>query len=69
VEKKSHWKENEAWVPKPQNKVQVTKSKMKIKLTKTCKKCTRDFQWRKKWAKDWENVIYCSERCRRRKNK
>ena len=26
--------------------------------------------WRKKWARDWENVRYCSERCRRaaRKN-
>tara|TARA_B100000700_G_C15032372_1_gene851210 strand:+ start:715 stop:840 length:126 start_codon:yes stop_codon:yes gene_type:complete len=40
---------------------------MKIKPTKECPKCKRDFQWRKKWGKDWENVIYCSERCRRRK--
>ncbi len=23
--------------------------------------------WRKKWEKDWEQVIYCSERCRRGK--
>ena len=40
---------------------------MKIKLIKNFPTCLKDFQWRKKWAKDWENVIYCSERCRRRK--
>ncbi|NCP82676.1 MAG: DUF2256 domain-containing protein, partial [Rhodoferax sp.] len=21
--------------------------------------------WRKKWERDWDNVKYCSERCRR----
>ncbi|MGO2339013.1 MAG: DUF2256 domain-containing protein [Psychrobacter sp.] len=36
---------------------------------KTCSVCQRSFTWRKKWEKDWEQVIYCSERCRRaRKN-
>ncbi|GLK56271.1 hypothetical protein JOD31_002308 [Methylopila capsulata] len=33
--------------------------------TKTCAACERPFAWRKKWAKDWEAVRYCSERCRR----
>ncbi|MFW5833212.1 MAG: DUF2256 domain-containing protein [Pseudomonadota bacterium] len=33
--------------------------------TKTCPVCGRPFVWRKKWARDWENVRYCSERCRR----
>ncbi|MBW8243745.1 DUF2256 domain-containing protein [Muricauda oceani] len=37
--------------------------------TKTCPICKRPFAWRKKWAKDWEQVIYCSERCRKNKNK
>jgi hypothetical protein len=23
------------------------------------------FEWRKKWARDWDNVKYCSEKCRR----
>ncbi|MTA17219.1 MAG: DUF2256 domain-containing protein [Actinobacteria bacterium] len=23
-----------------------------------------EFEWRKKWARDWENVKYCSERCK-----
>ena len=33
--------------------------------TKTCPVCGRPFAWRKKWARDWERVVYCSERCRR----
>ncbi|MGF2733889.1 DUF2256 domain-containing protein [Marinobacter sp. DUT-1] len=33
--------------------------------TKTCPVCQRPFAWRRKWARDWENVRYCSERCRR----
>ncbi len=32
---------------------------------KTCPVCGRPFAWRKKWARDWERVIYCSERCQR----
>ncbi|WP_373504227.1 DUF2256 domain-containing protein [Aestuariivirga sp.] len=31
---------------------------------KTCKACGRPFAWRRKWARDWENVLYCSDRCR-----
>ena len=31
---------------------------------KTCVFCGRPFTWRKQWARDWENVKYCSERCR-----
>ncbi|MCH9748964.1 MAG: DUF2256 domain-containing protein [Alphaproteobacteria bacterium] len=31
---------------------------------KICVTCGRPFRWRKKWAKVWENVKYCSERCR-----
>ena len=33
--------------------------------TKTCPACQRPFAWRKKWARDWEQVKFCSERCRR----
>lgn len=33
--------------------------------SKTCPMCGLPFTWRKKWAKNWENVKYCSERCRR----
>ncbi|MBS26500.1 MAG: hypothetical protein CMQ26_05420 [Gammaproteobacteria bacterium] len=35
------------------------------KLSKTCKVCNKPFTWRKKWQRDWGNVLYCSERCRR----
>lgn len=31
---------------------------------KTCLHCQRPFAWRKKWEKDWENVKYCSDKCR-----
>ena len=27
------------------------------------------FNWRKKWAKEWENVKYCSQKCRKNKKK
>ncbi|MEC9406597.1 MAG: DUF2256 domain-containing protein [Pseudomonadota bacterium] len=32
---------------------------------KICPICRRGFTWRKRWARDWDRVIYCSERCRR----
>ncbi len=31
---------------------------------KICVTCGLLFEWRKKWARDWDNVKYCSERCR-----
>lgn len=36
---------------------------------KICKTCHRPFTWRKKWASVWDEVKYCSERCRRNKQK
>ncbi|MEN8709196.1 MAG: DUF2256 domain-containing protein [Paracoccaceae bacterium] len=30
---------------------------------KICVTCARPFTWRKKWARDWENVKYCSKSC------
>ncbi|MFQ3596109.1 MAG: DUF2256 domain-containing protein [Sphingomonadaceae bacterium] len=33
--------------------------------TKTCAHCGRPFVWRKKWARDWDEVRYCSDACRR----
>lgn len=32
--------------------------------TKLCAACGRSFAWRKKWARDWDQVRYCSDRCR-----
>jgi hypothetical protein len=30
---------------------------------KLCPTCHRPFAWRKKWAKCWEEVKYCSRAC------
>ncbi|WP_407650138.1 DUF2256 domain-containing protein [Aequorivita echinoideorum] len=35
---------------------------------KICPVCKRPFNWRKKWERDWENVIYCSKKCQKNKN-
>lgn len=32
---------------------------------KPCAACGRPFAWRRKWAKVWDEVRYCSEACRR----
>ena len=34
---------------------------------KECIVCNLPFKWRKRWRNNWNNVIYCSERCRRKK--
>jgi hypothetical protein len=34
---------------------------------KTCASCGRTITWRKKWAGNWDDVRYCSDRCRRAK--
>ncbi|NDF61511.1 MAG: DUF2256 domain-containing protein [Synechococcaceae bacterium WBB_3_034] len=35
--------------------------------SKVCPVCQRPFSWRKKWERVWDQVIYCSERCRQRR--
>jgi hypothetical protein len=36
---------------------------------KTCQQCKRPFAWRKKWEKTWDQVKYCSDRCRKEAGK
>lgn len=31
---------------------------------KICITCGRPFAWRRKWAEVWDEVRYCSDRCR-----
>ena len=31
---------------------------------KSCAACGLPFTWRKKWARDWDNVRFCPDRCR-----
>ena len=35
--------------------------------SKMCAVCGRTMTWRKAWAKNWDDVRYCSEKCRRNK--
>lgn len=36
-------------------------------LDKICQSCGRTIEWRKKWENCWEEVSYCSKRCRKSK--
>ncbi|MCF8507957.1 MAG: DUF2256 domain-containing protein [Hyphomonadaceae bacterium] len=33
--------------------------------SKPCAGCGRPFTWRKKWERCWDEVKFCSDRCRR----
>ncbi|HRF81719.1 MAG TPA: DUF2256 domain-containing protein [Flavobacteriales bacterium] len=39
-----------------------------IRPEKVCQHCGRPFQWRKKWERVWNEVKYCSDRCRSNRN-
>lgn len=36
---------------------------------KDCASCGRPIVWRKKWERDWEDVKFCSEKCKKQKKK
>ncbi|MFM9056462.1 MAG: DUF2256 domain-containing protein [Bacteroidota bacterium] len=36
--------------------------------SKICPICQRPFTWRKRWERNWNEIKYCSERCRRNKS-
>ncbi len=36
---------------------------------KICVVCGRPFTWRKKWARVWNEVKYCSDACRSNRNR
>jgi hypothetical protein len=35
--------------------------------SKPCVACGRPMSWRKSWAKNWDQVRYCSEACRKKR--
>ncbi|MDC0173063.1 DUF2256 domain-containing protein [Gammaproteobacteria bacterium] len=37
--------------------------------TKICLACERPFTWRKKWQRCWDEVQYCSLRCKSKTRK
>lgn len=46
---------------KEERSVRYTKSNLPSKI---CAVCARSFNWRKKWERCWDEVRYCSDRCR-----
>ena len=36
---------------------------------KVCPVCGRPFSWRKKWEQVWQEVRFCSDRCRMNKTR
>ena len=36
--------------------------------SKPCAVCARPMTWRKAWAKNWADVLYCSDACRQNKH-
>ncbi len=47
----------------------VSKGNKSYLPSKDCATCGLPFSWRKKWERNWDEVRYCSERCRRNKKK
>jgi hypothetical protein len=42
-------------------------SKKPSRQSKLCATCGRRFEWRRSWERNWAEVKYCSQRCRRHK--
>lgn len=40
-----------------------------MKESKICESCGREIEYRKKWARNWDSVKYCSDECRSNKKK
>ena len=43
---------------------QLKKENLPVKI---CEICKRSFTWRRKWEKVWDEVKYCSDKCRMNK--
>ena len=48
-------------IPQEKKKKKYTKSNLPVKV---CESCNRPYNWRKKWEKCWDEVKFCSDRCR-----
>ncbi|MDO9206451.1 DUF2256 domain-containing protein [Methylotenera sp.] len=33
--------------------------------SKVCAHCGLNMSWRKSWAKNWDSIKYCSDKCRK----
>ncbi|MDP3521109.1 MAG: DUF2256 domain-containing protein [Hydrogenophaga sp.] len=54
-------------MPDPNNKTPGFKGNKAYLPSKPCVVCGRTMTWRKAWAKNWDEVRYCSDACRARK--
>ncbi|HAD60141.1 MAG TPA: DUF2256 domain-containing protein [Planctomycetaceae bacterium] len=36
-----------------------------VRPQKVCESCERPFEWRRKWRACWDDIRFCSARCRR----
>ena len=68
MEKESFRKKIKTWFPRSENKVQITKPKVKVKLIKNLQSAKKP-SMKRGMEKEWENIIYCSQKCKRRRNK
>ena len=50
-------------------KTSIKNIKKEFLPQKICVVCNRSFAWRKKWAKNWDEVKFCSDKCRMNKDK
>jgi hypothetical protein len=50
-------------VPKPRPAFRGNKAALP---SKPCAACGLPMTWRKRWARTWDTVKFCSEACRRR---
>ena len=55
----------DAGIPASGYTLRVRNVKKRDLPEKLCPVCDRPFRWRKKWERDWDSVVYCSDRCRR----
>lgn len=37
--------------------------------SKICSSCGRTIEYRKKWARNWDDIKFCSDECRKNKNR
>jgi hypothetical protein len=52
-------------MPKRQQESSNFKGNKSYLPSKPCVACGRAMTWRKAWAKNWDEVKYCSEACRK----
>lgn len=51
------------------NSMPIRKTSKKNLPQRICVVCEKPFTWRKKWEKVWDEVKYCSDKCRMNKSK